>query len=505
MKNFSNEFAEFLHANLNQKAESQPHKNYRPGITNTQFLEETNTSLLDEITRAKFLYVKNLALINPERFDVPTELHPIEAALMFLSFKDYDNACNILGIDLRYEIVGCESYNSAGARLTTLVLKTFNAKSSDQYDFTDGIHIFKDYKVEPLAYEELIYLYIKMEQLYASEDDKSLTDSHLRAFIGRALFEKNDLNDALRTSFLMRKTELSNDTRELEKIIESVVELSDSLFLAPINFKSDICIQIGRSLMNTYDYGAALEFLNGYPLYDEKINCLIGLKRPSDAASEIQKYINIIGSPSTRGEQITLSNLYIKLGHLYQDTRYFDMAASVFLSAKPHQIKGLWFFNKKRYVEAVDAFERALEITPQNEELRYSHGCALIELDRVAEALRIFKLLKSENPRSENISKNLSYCYYKIDDIENTLNTLRAVALQDHSAMKQFLYISIKNKHLDNIKWALQRMNYDIIVEDAVHYLSQNARIEFSELRAILEENPSFDKSQISKIFDFSK
>lgn len=491
-------FSRFLDANLNRRAPVGASEKYRDGIVDVAFLEETDPLMFDGIARARFLYVRNLSLREPVCFDVPDGLSPSERALMFLSFGDFARASCVLGLSLRCEVVGAEIAGRTGATSNTLVLRLENTASSELHDFRYESQEFKNFQVEPLNRVELVFLYVKARELLACDEERELVKFRLTAFVSRALFEKNELDDALKTAFLLLKTEVSNDVCELEKYNEVPINLSADIFGSPITFKSARDIQIGVSLMRSHDYSAAYDILQSYPVFDEKIDCLIAMKRSDAAAFEIEQQIRVLLHTDDR---IKLSGLYIKLGHLYQDVKYFDMAASVYRSARPLRLKGLWFFNRKLFSEAAEAFEQALGITPNSEEIRFSYGCALVQLDRIAEALKVFRILKSENPQNENISKNLSYCYYKLDDVDKMLDTLKSVAVHYHPSMKQYLYISIKNDRFANVKWGLQRMNYDAGVRDMVQYLVYHGKMEEGELRGILEGNHYFNSDQVYAIF----
>lgn len=477
-------------------------RKYHPGINNLEFLEFTDISMLNDILKARFLYIKNLALVVPVKFEVPNILPSIEKALMYLSFNDYTNACNVLNIRLSCEIIGTESVTSAGTRKNTMVLKTTNSESDELHEYMEKTTVFPSFKIEPLNHIELIYIYIKASELYNSEDDRSLISFQLHAYLNRALNDINNTSEQLKNAFELMNSDITHETIMLEKINEKfTIELSDDIFLSPIIFKGSLKAQIGRVLMATYDYGTAYKFIKEYRMYDERIDCLIGMKESEKAAGEIYEYIKLIGVPDARSDKILISNLYIKLAHLYQNIEYFDMALSIFKSSKPMQMKGLWLFNKKRFEEAAVAFEQALIITPSNEEIRYSYGCTLVELDRINEALKIFRLLKSENPTNQNISKNLSYCYYKLEDVENMLRTLKSVALQDHLSMRSYLLVSVKNDFIDNVVWALRHINYDAVVNEVVFYLVQNGKVSSEKLMNILIENPYFTNDHIKLIF----
>lgn len=490
----------FLDINLNGRVAVGPSSKYRVGIAGTEILEEMDDTALDRVALARLSYIRNLALKAPMSFEVPEELDPCERALMRLSFGDYAGAEAALNLGIELEIIGAEARSRTGGSVSTLVAWLRGVESTELHDFANETLAFKDFRVESLNHSELIFLYIKLVEQLACEDNRSLMRAHATAIVERAFFEKNSIQPALRKALLLCRAELTNDVRELESLAGVPVALDGQFFRSPIVFSCSACAQIGRSLIATFDYGAAHDVLRHLPLFDEKIDCLIALRKSELAVAEIQGYIRCIGESDERSDRIVLSGLYTKLAHLCQDTRYFDLAAATFKSARPFQLKGLWLFKKERHAEAAEAFERALEITPGSEEIRFSYGCTLVELDRIAEALKIFRMLKSENAQSETISKNLSYCYYKLQDVDNSLQALRSVALHDHASMKQFLCISIKNDKMENVRWALERMNYDSIVHDAASYLIGSGKMGAEEIRSILARNTYFNDTQADEV-----
>ena len=125
----------------------------------------------------------------------------------------------------------------------------------------------------------------------------------------------------------------------------------------------------------------------------------------------------------------------------------------------------------------------------------------MIELDKLAEAEQILKLLKAENPGDQNISKNLSYCYYKLDDVEKTLDSLKSIALSDQGSMSQFFILSVKNSKLENVKWAFKNMRSIDLIRSAVAYYSTNQELNVEEIKRIVEQNRYIDRKTFEEIF----
>ncbi|KAI5152036.1 hypothetical protein ENBRE01_2520 [Enteropsectra breve] len=506
MENMMENLEKFLILNLNENGSTAGRKGYKEHARFTELLD-IDVSLLSESDAAIYLYIKNLILEEPAMFNVPNNLPVYTRALMLSSMGKHKEALSSIGIPMEIEFVGAVCVSNAGAHSNRVVLKTVNTISKEMHQYALDGTVFRDFKIQRLHYPELLYLYIKMQDIAANLDNPTLRESRILALLQRALHTLNYTEEStadilkLKTAFLLSKAELTNETSELEKILEVPHTIDETLFCAPICFRGQLHIQVGRSLMKQFDFGAAYKLLSNYPVHLERIECLIALKDTRSAIDEIEKYIAALGHASERRELMLLSELHIKLGHLYQNVSYFDRAACIFPGAKPHHVKGLFYMSRKEYDLASGCFAEALKITPCDENIQFLHGCALVGAENYAGAMKVFRRLKAENPKNENIVKNLSYCYYKLNDIEGMLEQLRSVALQDAQAMRQFLYLSIKNEKMENVKWALGRTTYDRTLSEAVNFLIYSRHMTEEDIRKILESNHYFDHAQIDSMF----
>ncbi len=580
----------FLYTNLYYGGGEFSDSCYKEGVIGTTIFHEINPECLDFISRARFFYLKNLSLKNPKPFFVPNELNKEEKALMYLSFKDFENAKKALEVDLKYEIIGVEAIGRTGAISKRLFLQlevnnessvilnsientNYNVrdlnsiqhgvehKNCDVLDansirnemessivslnnhnlrnFKTDFYTFNDLKVRCLGRRDLIYLYIEMMKLRSTEENENLLVPRMVAFLERALFEGNDLDNEIRNAFLFLRADYVKETKSLEIILnerdslknafneisnignistdcirssyiinqeehnrgERLMVIKTEVFSSPIIFRSDVEMRLGSLLLEMRDYSGAYEILQKYPAFEERIECLVGMRNTVDAVRDIEQYINILKNPPIdREKQIILSNMYLKLGHLLGDCRYFDMAAEMFRSSKPYKVKGLWLFHNKMYVEAEKAFRKALEITECDESTTYLYGCTLVEISRYAEALRIFRKLRDENRRNTDIARNLSFCQYKLGEIHEALETLRNRAIQDVVAMNQFVFISARNNLTENVKWALRRMNYNIVLLELVNYIIQYNVMSRKDIFDCLKENINLSVSDIKTI-----
>lgn len=495
-------FQYFLDCNLNKsysETSQQSKGNFREGIFYISFLDLSAQSIFDPILKARFQYIKNLCLETPGSFEIPLGTSKYERALMFASFNDIENALNILDIPFQCEVIGATAKTRTGSEITVPILNCTNVTSQEFVEYTAEGYSY-DFQVQPLGYEELLYCYIKMIDILKNEENDTMKRSNLKAYLNRVLIEQNSLNIHFLRAFATIKADIESSFNDLEKIKDTCISIDESIFNYPITFKFDLLITLGLAYKNRFFYKEAYECLLPYPLYIEKIDCLIGMRKSEEAASEINNYINLIKDSQERSDRMMLCNLNIKLAHLFQNPVFFDRAFEAFRCSKPCYLKGLFYFQRKEYEQAICSFEQALKMSPQDEKIRFSYGCSLVEVERIEEALNIFKQLKMEDPMNEKVIKNLGYCYYKQNDIENTLSSLKEAALHDFSSMNQFFILSIKNVKIENIKWALQKMSTIDLLCGGIDYIRKNEIIGESELREILSKNPYVDSTKIDQI-----
>lgn len=515
----------FLEHNLSNVSADAAGEGMLEGVAGSHILDAAEKEAVDPIAIARVAYVRNLVSKSHKQFSVPDTLHPAERALMFLSFKDFERAEQALGLSLACRFVGAVARDRVGGVSQAIVAdiqdlsccseqKDRRAKHKYYYDsFT-----FEDLTVVPLSDIELIFLYIQLSKIDFLEENASLRKEHMNAIINRALFEHNNLSAVLSAAFLLAKSEFSPVADKLEKYLlnpksinystsegnENISDCMDSIFCRPIIMYYEIMVSIGRSYMSMYDYGAAYTLLKHTPLFSERIECLINMRQASEAEKEIRQEITRIGAAADREGRAYLSNLYVRLGSLLNDPSCFDAAVKAFPSARPLQLKGQLYARRECFVEAASAFEEALRLSPNNEDVQFSYGCALIQSDNISQALHIFKSLKDKNPRNEAIIKNLSYCYYKMDDINAALDTLKANSLHDQSSLQQYLLISIRNSLIENTKWAISRIADTPTARESIAFLIISGKLTKSEVRSCMCNNPYFDDAATMEVLNVS-
>lgn len=490
-------FEKFLDGNLNGTGPGIQLKGFRDGLFNLDFLLIDPNSFSDETLKYRFLYLRNLCLVTPDSFEIPQNLPKTERALMFLSFNNIKSALEALDTSFICKVTGTKARTRTGAEINVPVLECINTASQERIPYTAKGYKYENFTVQPLQYDELIYCFIKMIDILRNEDNSTLKKFKLTAYLNRVLMGENTLNIYFLRAFLLIATEIDNSTEKLEKIKNIPIPIDAAIFAHPITFLPDIMIQLGLAYKNRRYHKEAYAFLRPYPLYIERIDCLISLRQSQEAADEIRKFISLLEHSAEREDRFTCCELYIKLAHLCQEPSYFSSAFQIFRCSKPLYLKGLLHFKKGEFDEAIRAFEVALSLSPKDENIRFSYACGLIEIERISEAIKILKELKSENHMNEQVSRNLGYCYYKQDDIENTLLALKPSALNDPNVMSKYFLLSIKNEKIENIRWALLKISSADLIRGGVNYLLINGIMDEGELREILSKNPYINVDEV--------
>lgn len=491
------EFRQFLEANINQIHTGERSKIFKEGLSHSLFFEAYVNFPYDPQFSSRFMYVRNLCLNNPVPFEVCTQLSKFERALMYLSFNDISSALNVLEIPFSCEVTGTTAHTRVGAEFNAPVLKCTGTVITEQFPYTAEGYTYPDYTIEPLTYPELIYCYIKMVDILRNQDNDTLKKFTLKAYLNRVLEDINQLTPHFHRAFLIIQAEIENLPDKLEKIKDKEIPVDGTIFEYPITFKFDVLIRLGLAYKNRQSYIEAYDCFKNYPLYLERIDCLIGLRDSEKAAIEINSYIALICGSQQREDRMMLCGLYLKLAHLYQNVDYFDRAFEAFRCTKPLYMKGLYYFRIREFESAAVAFDSALELTPEDEKIKYSYACTLIELDRFAEATKILKELKNSDPMNEQISKNLSYCYHKQSDAESMLDTLRLTASGNYKSMQEYFILAIKYGNASHIRWALPRISSSELLRGAVNYLHNNKIMDKDELIEALKTNPHINFQDI--------
>ena len=178
-------------------------------------------------------------------------------------------------------------------------------------------------------------------------------------------------------------------------------------------------------------------------------------------AEKIEELQNILSQDS--------SNLSArrKLAILLLDSGYADEALLhlLYLSKATPDDSGI-FYNLgiaceklKKYPEAKEAYEKAIELSPEELDASYNLGLVLTELQDYDSAIECFNKVLAKDPKDSNSYFNLGICYLKKDDQVNALmNFQSTIELNDEDIYAHF-YIGNIYKDMGEIETAFAEFN----------------------------------------------
>lgn len=518
------------------KNEEMTHSLYKPWALMTYELEniynyiincnEINILTIENVTSIKLfltiLSIRNLLLINPIKYNFTNEtLNFIESYCQYELFEYYLSCGDHLrltkllykeykiNLDDAFIIEGAQAKTNMGTTHIIDVVK-FNVdrlkKNYEQLDYSSINHTIP---IELYDYE-YIFIYSKLKYYLINEDNEYLKKTKINAICKFMLnYKEKDIRPFYIEYGLLNERELIN--------LQSVHS-----FVPIINIiLGDLIYTKGIILMKQYDWENAFNncFIF-YNCYEERINCLIKMKNNNQVLIEIVHYIQVIiyqdinellpiynidenhlyyilstYNYSNIKQKMLISTLIIKLGTIYSNITFYDLAFAIYPDFKPLKIKAQFLYTCQNFLECAITYEKLLKLNPELLDINFNYGCCLIKLDRYNDAAKIFKKLRDEDRMNIDIVKNLAYCYYKLNDIEKTLNFLKTIARQDLDSFKKFYMISLKNNMKNNIIWALKYIKLDNIILESIHYMIQINFISKDEILEILQTNPHYDST----------
>lgn len=538
-ESIKNKLTQFNYDITINKNEEITHKLYKPWALMTYELEniynyiincnEINILTIENIPLMKLfltiLNIRNLLLINPVKHNFTNEILNFienycqyELCEHYLSCGDHLKLTELLykkykiNLEDVFIIEGAQAKTNMGAIHLIDVIKFNVDRLKKNYKQMDYSYIDHMIPIQLLDYE-YIFIYSKLKYYLANEDNEYLRKTKINAICKFMLnYTENDIRPFYIEYGLLNESELINlqNTHSFLPIINVVL--------------GDLIYTKGIILMKQYDWENAFnKCFVFYNCYEERINCLIKIKNNNQALVEIIHYIQIIIYQDINDllpiynidenhlyyilsaydynsikRKMLISTLIIKLGTIYSNITFYDLAFNIYPDFKPLKIKAQFLYNCQNFIECAITYEKLLKLNPELLDINFNYGCCLVKLNRYNDAAKIFKKLRDEDRMNIDIVKNLAYCYYKLNDIEKTLNFLKTVARQDLDSFKKFYMISLKNNMKNNIIWSLKYIKLDNLILESIHYMIQINFISKDEVLEILQTNPHYDPTTFS-------
>lgn len=207
-------------------------------------------------------------------------------------------------------------------------------------------------------------------------------------------------------------------------------------------------------------------------------------------ATEIEKLQNILKKdPSNFQARRELSILLAQegfneeaLSNLKYLNKYFPEDAEIWYNL------GIQFEKVKDFKHAKDAYEKAIEISPQDD-FYYNYGETLVELCKWNDALQAFQQVLKNNQNDGNVHFNMGLCYLKKEEINlATDHFQKAVELNPKDIFAHF--------YLGNIYQTNGLTNFAIKSYEKVLEISPDYSWAYFNLASISYKNGNLDEAR---------
>ncbi|WUR02457.1 cell division cycle protein 23-like protein [Vairimorpha necatrix] len=478
------------HFNYNKKdhysSNNEDHQNNRNHIKDGSFYDPLSFSI-------KFLYLRNLCSYSPLILPADSISCPFFKMCLMSSYNDFSFLDEFKFLD--HEIVGALPLNSD---IPILHIKIPNTKEiylykTKKYEF--------DFSVSKLSIDEQIYLIFHMMKIYKTELDTNIRNIKVNAYIDRLSFYKNDKHPHIDRLVKYYNSLINDEYIELEKEVHKVYTVTyEDIMKFPMIFRRDLEIQLARVYFKYSYYEKSLEIYKKYKMCKEEIECLIKLRRNEEAIEEIKRALykldkEILSKTRSKHnqenmtfkdnltfkEKVLCCDYLINLAWLTENVEYFDLAHKIYPSFEPLEQKALYFYKTQDFINSKFTYEQVLTIVPQNDRILFALASVKIHLEEYFECIDIFKRLLENDKKNPEYLRNLSLCFYKIEDIENCMKYLKRNALKDHKSMDMYFKLVIKNKKKEEILWCIRKIENMKYLEIISKYLIEEGIIKQEE------------------------
>lgn len=493
-----NELMKFIRSNVYGtcgEMERGPHSIFKDGIVDLYVLP--SIAPVTEVDVCRLSYIRNLCLINPVSFFIPSEVNGLERACMKLSFGEYEDI-DLSMYSFRHELIGTVLTIDGAYQASVLLVRCSGTKNKKQYCYSTEKYCFDDVKVESLTVEEQSILLVEMVRILKTEICQDLRRLKAQAYIDRLLFPENETSEFLRRTVMYYHLMVNLEPVKLDI---GNGDIPDSVFTVPFVFLSDIEKQLAEVFYVCGSSERALEYFRKYNNTIKTIQCLINLNRKEEAMKEATEEIRRIGTPVSHESRTKLCNLNISLGNITGEESYFDCAFNVYRSYEPLKAKAVYFIREKHFDRAVECLKAALELAPRNVELLFLYASALTSCERFAEAAVVYEKLVADDQKNVVFLRNLAMCRIRVEDVENGLRALKEASRYDQHVMQAYFLMSIKYNIRKEILYSLERLDKFEDFEEGVMYLVDSGTLGKDEVKAALMKNNRI-ANQISFLLD---
>ncbi|RKP33996.1 hypothetical protein BJ085DRAFT_21969, partial [Dimargaris cristalligena] len=201
-------------------------------------------------------------------------------------------------------------------------------------------------------------------------------------------------------------------------------------------------------------FRSALEIYERLETWDEVISCYQMLEKKDIAERMVREQL-VLHPESPK--------LLCILGDLKTDPSYWEQAWTVSHERYARAMRSLggYHYRQGHYAESVTCYDRALKLNPLFENSWFMLGCAAIQAEEWATAVRAFLRVITLDDDNGEAWSNLASCYMKLDQKQDAFAAYRQAVRKCHESWRiwtNYLYMALELGYYSEAITALGRV-----------------------------------------------
>ena len=248
---------------------------------------------------------------------------------------------------------------------------------------------------------------------------------------------------------LIYKAEFSPFDNPLKRKLAAVnatLSLADIIFQEVRSYQRDLNGELGKRRDSFFkmieESTDAVLFTDEKPLSDGESVSFSGIDIP-DAETGAG------ASPAGPGANVSIDDLLLNALYAHNKnqipaaiaiyTQILEMKPDTAISSLIYKHRGMAYFARSHYEEAIDDFSKSLELDPQSYKSAYYKGIIYSVLQRYSQAVDAFNLALTINPYQPYCLYRRGQAYYHLEDYPKALGDCEAaLALESFEAGRKF-------------------------------------------------------------------
>ena len=203
--------------------------------------------------------------------------------------------------------------------------------------------------------------------------------------------------------------------------------------------KWDLEAELAQRWVSLGALKSALEIFERLEMWDKVAICWAGTGRQDRAAEVLRTQLE--KNPSD-------AKLWSLLGSVEQNPAYWEKAWEVSGAryAPAQRSLGTYYFERKEYKQARDAFKASLTINPLNHVAWFTYGCACLELEDFEEACEAFSRCVGLDSQDSESWSNLATALLKLGKKRDAWQALKQATSNNYENWKiwqNYMYVSV--------------------------------------------------------------